>query len=238
MKFKKLEEIQFISTVEGLESIEECLPRPAKQFIPKWFKDIPSFVEGVTTVKNCPSFPDYFSQGYIIPMWSDVRLKYDENTWFWHTPRSSMSWDTHGEKQLLDYVDVSFNGIDSQFVFKANCPWRVITPPGWSVLQLPLFYHFNKEWSVLPGVIDTDIHSEINQQVLYHGNGKEILIKRGDPFALYIPFKRSNKLKHKIRYQNEEDKKNIIKNDLKIGLGFRPNGQYRELQRKRDKGLS
>jgi hypothetical protein len=237
MRFGKSDKIQFISTVEGLESIEECLPKPAKNFIPQWFKNIPSLIEGVTTVKNCPSFPDYFSQGYILPMWCDVRLKSDENGWSWDTPTALISWDNHGDKQFLDYTGANFNGVDSQFVFKANCPWRIITPPGWSVLQLPLFYHFNKEWSVLPGVIDTDVHTEINQQVLYHGNGREILIKRGDPFVLYIPFKRSNKIKHEIRYQNKEDKKNIIKNDLNIITAFRPNGNYREMQRKRDKKL-
>ena len=51
MRFGKSDKIQFISTVEGLESIEECLPRPAKHFIPQWFKDIPNDYN--MTVKVC-----------------------------------------------------------------------------------------------------------------------------------------------------------------------------------------
>ncbi len=238
MIFKKSDKIQFISTVEGLDSLEECLPKPAKHFIPQWFKDIPSKTGDAVTVKNCPSFPDYFSQGYIVPMWSDVELESDNNSWQWRTPSSKAQWDSHGNSQFLDYVSANFNGIESQFVFKAICPWRIITPPGWSVLQLPLFYHFNQEWSVLPGVIDTDIHSEINQQVLYHGNGKKILIERGDPFVLYIPFKRSNKLKHEIRYMNDNDKKNFNKQEYAINFSkFFPSSEYRKTQRKRDKGV-
>ena len=232
MRFGKSDKIQFISTVEGLESIKECLPRPAKHFIPQWFKDIPNNIEG--TVKVCPSFPDYFSQGYIIPMWTDVKLKYDNGLWSWKTPADQIKWDVHGSDQLLNYTDVSFNGISGQFVFKAICPWRVITPPGWSLLQLPLFYHFNKEWSVLPGVTDTDIDSEINQQVLYHGNGEEIIIKRGDPFVLYIPFKRSEKLNFEIKYQTEKNKKRFKKDTFNLHSSFRPNGAYRKLQRERD----
>jgi len=224
--------INFISTVEGLESIEKTLPRPSKYFIPQWFKDIPSLVP--MSVKACPSFPDYFSQGYIIPMWTDTRLEFKDNGWKWEVARSDFSWDVHTNNQLLDYSDANFNGTDAQFVFKANCPWKIVTPPGWSVLQLPLFYHFNKEWSVMPGVIDTDIHHEINQQVLYHGDGKEVTIKCGDPFVLYIPFKRSNKLKHNLRYQTKKDSKKFKKQNLFTNLSFHPNGSYREMQRKRD----
>ncbi len=232
MRFGKSDKIQFISTVEGLESIEDCLPRPAKHFIPKWFKDISS--KEIGTVKNCPSFPDYFSQGYIIPMWSDVELQFDGINWFWISSTKSITWDSHEKNQFLDYTKASFKGVDSNFVFKTNCPWRIITPPGWSVLQLPLFYHFNKEWSVLPGVIDTDIYHEINQQVLYHGEKEKIQIHRGDPFVLYIPFKRSNKLKHEIRYQTTKEEKKFNRDNLNLRRSFAPNGTYRKMQRERD----
>jgi hypothetical protein len=233
MRFGKSDKIQFISTVEGLESIEECLPRPAKHFVPKWFKDIPNTSN--ISVKVCPSFPDYFSQGYIVPMWCDSKIKFDGMNWFWETAINEFSWDMHGKEQLLDHTEATFNGTNGEFVFKAISPWRVITPPGWSVLQLPLFYHFNKEWSVLPGVIDTDIHHGINQQVLYHGHGKEVIIKRGDPFVLYIPFKRSNKIKHIVKYQTEKNKKTFKEHSLDLFGKFVPSGVYRERQRKRDK---
>ncbi len=235
MKFVKSDKIQFVSTVEGLESIEECLPRPAKHFIPNWFKDIPSYVPGASTVKNCPSFPDYFSQGYIIPMWSDTKLIKNNENWAWSTSTTRHFFEVHGNDQFIDYKKPNFNGVEAQFVFKAISPWKIITPPGWSVLQLPLFYHFNQEWSVLPGVVDTDIHHEINQQVLYHGNGKEVSINCGDPFVLYIPFKRSNKLKYEIRYENKKDKKIFNLQSLNLKKSFIPNGTYRKMQRKRDK---
>ena len=235
MKFGKSDKIEFISTVEGLETIEECLPRPAKHFIPKWFKDIPSNYP--TTVKVCPSFPDFFSQGYILPMWADTKLKFDSKfgEWNWESSNAMFKWEIHSNDQFLKHVDAKFNGVSSQFVFKALSPWNIVTPPGWSVLQLPLFYHFNQEWSVLPGIIDTDIHSTINQQVLYHGDGKEIKINCGDPFVLYIPFKRENKLKHEVRYQTEKDEKKIKNEIFKINSRFFPNQYYRRLQRERDK---
>jgi hypothetical protein len=235
MRFGKSEKIQFVSTVEGLESIEECLPKPAKFFIPQWFKDITN--KDPMTVKSCPSFPDYFSQGYVLPMWTDTKIKSNGDVWSWETAIKDFSFSHHTNNQFLDHANAKFNGVDGQFVFKANCPWRIITPPGWSVLQLPLFYHFNEDYSVLPGVIDTDIYYEINQQVLYHGNGKEIKIKSGDPFVLYIPFKRSNKIKHDVRYSTKEDNKKFNKSTLSVSNSFHPNGKYRKMQRERDRDV-
>ena len=232
---KNSDKIQFISTIEGLNSIEECLPKPAKYFIPQWFKDIPSTDN--MSVKVCPSFPDYFSQGYILPMWADTRLKSDGSTWSYETSLKGVIWEIHGNQQFLSYSDASVNGISTQVIFKPVSPWKIITPPGWSVLQLPLFYHFNKEWSVLPGILDTDIYHETNQQILYHGNGKEIEIKRGTPLVLYIPFKRSNKLKSTIRYKTKNDEIKFNRHEVGITSRFTPNGWYREQQRKRDKNI-
>ena len=212
---------------------------PAKQFTPKWFKDIPRVdaSSGKFTAKVCPALPDYFSLGYVLPMWSDCRVKYDpvNSRWEWATPSNTFSWKIHDSDQFLKYVDTSFSGVPGEFLFKAICPWRIITPPGWSVLQLPLFYHFNREWSVLPGVIDTDIHNEINQQVLYHGSGQVITIRQGDPFVLYVPFQRSPRLELEVSYQTDEQKALFTERDLYFASNFVPNGLYRSWQRAREK---
>jgi len=233
---KKMAKIDFISTIIGLDEIEECKPKPAKYYIPKWFKDIPS--DGTSSVKYCPSFPDYFSLGYVIPMWTNSRIVYKSETgfWKWEVGDEKFKYTLHSNQQMLNHVTARFNGVDGQVIFKAECPWMIVTPPGWSVLQLPLFYHFNQEWSVMPGVIDTDIHNEINQQILYHGNGKEIDIHRGEPFVLYIPFKRDDiKLDLGVRYQSEVDYKMFYERSMNFQNKTSPNGFYRKLQRKRDK---
>jgi len=244
--------IEFISTVPGLEDIEDCRPRPAKHFMPKWFKDVPATLPNemkavpgaksgprVSTVKICPSFPDYFSLGYILPMWCDSKLYFnpENGEWNWQTSTDSFTWDIHGNAQFLHWVPAHLYGSEAKFVFKTSCPWRIITPKGWSVLQLPLYYHFNQQWSVLPGVIDTDVHHEINQQTLYHGNAQEFQIDRGEPFVLYIPYERKTKLDLEIRAANEKDKKLFANKDVDLSSKFPPNGLYRKWQRQRDKNL-
>lgn len=227
--------IEFVSTVKHLEKIEDCIPRPAKYFIPEWFKDIPS--NNNMTVKQCPSFPDYFSQGYIVPMWTDIRIFFDSTSkeGGWQSSSKDFVLEDHGNPQFIDHVEPYFHDVSGKYVFKAICPWKIITPPGWSVLQLPLFYHFNKDWSILPGVIDTDIYHNIHQQILYHKNGEIVEIKRGQPFVLYIPFNRSDKLDLDIRSATEEDAEYFNFIQLNLSSKFPPNRVYREMQRNREK---
>ena len=53
---KNKDKITFVSIVPGLDMIKELQPKPAKNFIPEWFRQIPS--DRTDTVKVCPSFPD------------------------------------------------------------------------------------------------------------------------------------------------------------------------------------
>jgi len=235
--FKKKEEpvIEFVSVIPGLEQIDECLPKPAKYFLPKWWNTVsnsPRF--GDQNVKSCPSFPDYFSQGYIIPMWADTIIKYDKENDMWGVKsgldNKTFPWTIHSPDQFLNMVDATVFGKDANFVFKAICPWNIITPKGWSVIQQPLYYHFNKKYSILPGIIDTDFHHQVNQQVLYHADGEEIFIKRGEPFAHYIPFKRQ-KIKSDVRYKNKEDIKRFNRVDASIQSKIMGEGSYRISQK-------
>jgi len=229
--------IEFFSLAPGLELIEECIPKPTKSFTPDWWKAIPSQVNkspenffGISTVKMCPSFPDYFSQGFVVTMWADTLLTYDESsaTWNSHVGAQSgsnpFSVEAHINEQFIDHVNPTLLGSTGNFVFKLNCPWKIKTPKNYSVLQLPMFYHFNSEFSVLPGVIHTDIHHDINQQLVYYGNGKEIFIPRGTPLAQYIPFKR-NKYTHEVRSANAVDRDILVRKALGHTTKFF--GEYR-----------
>ena len=75
----------FWSTIEGLEEIVP--PQPAIKYIPEWWKNTPSFIpnkegekrnKGNETVKVCPALYDWFSQGYVIPMWCDLHIEVKE----------------------------------------------------------------------------------------------------------------------------------------------------------------
>ena len=245
--FKKKQEepvISFVTLVPGLEKFDEMKPRPSSKFIPKWWKDIPNhkgFYDKLATIKSCPSFPDYFSQGYIIPMWADTLIKYHSETKMWSIQcgqSNDFNWEFHPDSQFVDYVTPSFLGKNAYGVLKAISPWKIITKPGWSVMQVPLYYHFENKFSVMPGIIHTDMHYDINQQVLvYNENPEEdveIFIKRGDPFVQYVPFKREEII-HDIRFQNGHDYDLFNLMRTNFITKFTGNGAYRSLFKKNNK---
>jgi hypothetical protein len=237
-------EIEFYTEVKGLEGIEECVPKPTKKYMPDWFKNMPGHAQAnnieesvypaTKTVKSCPSFPDYFSQGFVVPMWADATIKYNDvsKSWEWRcgAPNNSpYHIEVHGHPQFLDHTKASFLGDEMSFVFKFVSPWRIRTPKGYSVLQLPMYYHFENEFSVLPGVIDTDIWHEVNQQITYHGRNKEVFIPRGTPLAQYIPFKRDT-FTAKVDNITEEMRDKVKEINAETQTKF--SGVYREVQRR------
>jgi hypothetical protein len=232
MKRREQPTVKFVPLVDGLETVEESRPRPAREFIPKWWKSVPVDaypVEGsvfptLPTVKVCPSFPDYFTQGYILPMWADTTLWHDEESgeWKWNCGTSNSGFEIfwHPKEQFLDHVSGSFFGNKATFTFKFITPWRALTAPGYSLLQLPMFFHQDDGFSVVPGVLETDVFSSLNLQVLYYGDKKEIFIPRGTPLVQYIPIKKE-KLIFEVSAASREDKKLIRSQDLKIRTVFK-----------------
>lgn len=198
--FKKEEDniddkIIWWSTIDGLEKVEPVVR--AKEAIPDWWKKI----EKVTSkdkindtsnkgnLSNCPSFPEFMSSGYVVKLWCDLELEVKTNGSFkWKTPLNQFSFSSHGDQQFKNWLPK--NAQDNiSIVLKPDCPWRVKTPPGYSMLQLPMLYHYNPIFDVAAGTIWTDIHHEINQQMLIKRYGK-MFIPRGTPLATYIPYKR------------------------------------------------
>ena len=59
------------------------------------------------SIKQCPALPDFFSQGFVIPMWMDSDLIFDSETSQWVTGSSPLfqDWTAHGNQQLLDYAN-------------------------------------------------------------------------------------------------------------------------------------
>jgi hypothetical protein len=241
-------DVTFVSTVPGLTQVEDCLPKPMQQFIPNWWKNMPNtFPSGSNfetlltefpTVKSCPSFIDLFSQGYVLPMWVDTVLSYDKTSdqWKWSTAGGPFTWEMHDKQQFVSHTNPIYQGNLGYAIFKAMSPWRIITNPGVSVLQLPVFYDFNSDFSVLPGILRTDVWHQINQQVLFHSDKKEISIPRGTPLAYYFPFYREQS-KLTYREQTQQDQLSFYASDLQVDTksNFRRGKTYLKLKSRRTK---
>jgi len=222
-------EVEFWSTYEGLEDVYPIVS--ATKYIPNWFKQMPNFtgkgepkIEDKGTLKNCPGFVDFFTNAYVMPLWTDVELEVGgRNNFKFIASNKQFKFESHPAEQFLDHVQ----NTGYTLTFKPISPWRCRTPKGYSILQLPMFYDFNPDFDTLPGVRWTDIHHSMNPQMCIKRQGR-ISLKAGTPLAMYIPIKREN-YDLKIKPYDAELQHAEKINQTKIWSKFV--GAYREMQK-------
>lgn len=170
--------------------------RPAKEFVPQswanqsvYNKKCPYPIDSDKTVKACPGIGDYMSTGYIIPAWCDIQLnptpdglnvegRYSDDTY-------NHAW--HPAEQLNDDILPQYK---VRCAVKLDNPWKMYAAPGWSLLYQPMWYFENKNYDVIPGVIDHDIGALMSPINIMLKEIKPTSIKMGEPLCQIIPIKR------------------------------------------------
>ena len=186
---KKNNKIVFWSDLKGLPDIVPI--RESKHFIPEWFKKAPSFLPedneliDMPTIKRCPGLIDFFKIGYVLPAWCDFHLEIGEDRAKTNTPGNAFPVNWHSPTQFQNFLPEHAKD-QIKLIFKPRNPWRVKTPKGISMLQLPMSYHYNPDFYALTGIRDTYIYHDFNPQLIFSKSGK-FFIKRGTPLAMYIP---------------------------------------------------
>ena len=102
---------------------------------------------------------------------------------------------------------------------KFTNPWRIYTPPGYSVMFMTPTYQFEKRFTVLPGIVETDSYHHINFPSIWHTT-KDAIIERGTPFIQVIPFKR-DEWNMSVDEMNEYDVKNDEAEKLELSTKFK-----------------
>lgn len=241
MVFKvKKPDIEFITPHKTL--LETAPPVPGAQMIPDWFtkmnKDIPDlegpfpkvgdWIEEFTghTIKKCPAVVDYFTQGYVIPLWSDILIQKIEDRIHWENNKLDIGViEFHNFQQAPTY---HFKEGDYRHPLKFISPWWFKTPPGYSTLFLQPQLHPQDNYTLFPGIVETDSFHQINFPAVWHTEGDTIL-KRGIPFLHVIPFKRE-KIKNINRFAEAEDHDMITYQQTALRSKF--TGGYRDITRR------
>jgi hypothetical protein len=169
-------------------------PEPASNFIPQWYKDTQSYMNGKklpnndgsteATIKRCMPVFDAITAGYIIPLPADVvvTIQNGEQVFLW-----------------ANFALVAFHPVEqaplhparNQFSYpKWANPWGIKTPKGYSTLFVQPF-HRELPFTILPGIVDTDTYTpSVNFPFTINDPTWEGTIPAGTPIAQVIPFKR------------------------------------------------
>jgi len=202
----------------NLEGLKETAPiQPAIKFIPEWFKRMPmQYMEKLSNVgqgvgasmsstKLCPGMIEYFKQGYVVPLWADLLIDIsrtdNELKYAWEFSDKTYKLDHHLHSQFLDYAPKHAQQ-NIHMIFKLINPWRVKLPKGYSMYQLPMHYHYDDNFHVLPGIYPSDSYPELHSQLCITKLG-QFVIERGTPIAHYVPFKRES-FTLEITHNNKE----------------------------------
>jgi hypothetical protein len=137
------------------------------------------------TVKTCPGIRDHLSAGFVLPLWSDFAITFEDGNYRWESPHPDFVIDKHDPEQYAKMPRPGF-----PVALKFLSPWYCRTPPGWSVRFLPCFYHFDHLWSAMPGVIHTDSLHITHVNVLFEPQRGQIVLPRGTPLVHVVPFRR------------------------------------------------
>ena len=169
-------------------------PVPAYKKIPDYFKAIKPQVDNIPangTVKRCIPFLDALSEGFIIPLWADVRVlaKGGELTVDFPTNFPLQSLGSHAYEQIPNHPMAS--KLYGKLALKFMNPWVIETEAGYSCLFTSPLNHMETRFKILDGIVDTDsYYQQVNFPFLWTGGDGEFFIKKGTPLVQVIPIKR------------------------------------------------
>lgn len=171
---------------------------PSKEFIPKWFKDMPAFTEPeadaltkTRNMKGCTGFRDLYDTGWIIPLWSDVIVNVSDN----RTPNRHLNFQFadarselkfHGPEQRGTYMPIY-----KYTHMKITSPWKIRCNKYVKFMYTGVPYNFEGGSALLylNGIMDFKYQhgTHANFFVEHRDQEQQFIINAGQPIAQIIP---------------------------------------------------
>lgn len=195
--------VKFIPKTEEIY-ISVVQPKPAKLYMPEWYKNVPKFENNVmkintlengsvmsnATIKSCVPFLDSFLTGYIQETWCDILI--EENNGY-------VSYKYSGSPEIISIrnklgaegiIDQSFY----QLEFIWHQPWIPKLPSGYSMIYTHPFNRMDLPFVSATGIIDNDVfyHERQGNHPFYVKKGFSGIIPAGTPMFQMIPLKRDD----------------------------------------------
>lgn len=195
-----MKKITFIPVSDEAENLVD-MPKPAKLYLPKWYKDVPKFDNkkikifnnGMSnaTMKSCMPFIDAFTSGYIQETWCDIYIEQNENEIIWKY--SSGPEIISSRQDGTNYFPLNDDFLNIELLWKQQ--WTAKLPFGYSMLYTHPLNRHDLPFFSLSGVIDNDkyyIESSTVNYPFFIKRGFNGIIPKGTPMFQMIPIKRES----------------------------------------------
>ena len=227
-----MKKISFVASSSEVEK-NIPMPKPAKLYIPEWYKESPSFINtdnssytnklsfdqrGIpsSTIKTCIPFLDTFLFGYIQETWCDIFVEYKGDELIYHysyTPDLTDPIISHRPIEVAVKMPAPA-GFNSNVLFHWSRVWNPVLPKGYSSLITHPFNRDDLPFKCVSGIIDSDKYFLNGKVGFFIKENFTGLIPKGTPMYQIIPFKKEswktkdfiskNKISRMIQEQKHE----------------------------------
>jgi hypothetical protein len=222
-----MKKIEFYPTSKSAELVVSP-PKPASQYIPKWYKEIkpfdgsPVFKDGEIdnkNVKSCLPFLDSMVSGYIQETWCDIHISFKNNELELHYAHQPPI------VSVRKKLNISISEAFAPFELAWNVPWLPKLEKGYSCLFSHPFNNFTLPFLTTSGIIDSDYFymSEKGNYPFYLYRDFSGIIPCGTPMYQFLPVKRDSWKSS----TNTFDEEKIFISNYKIHKVF--SGSYKKL---------
>jgi len=205
-----LKKISFVPVNSEVEK-NIPMPKPAKLYIPEWYKESLSFIDydnklytnklsfgkpGIpsSTIKTCIPFLDTLSFGYIQETWCDIFIEYKNNQLFYHysyTPDLENPIISERPIETAGKIPVP-TGFNNNVFFHWSRLWNPVLPKGYSSLIIHPFNRDDLPFKCVSGIIDSDRYFLSGKVGFFIKENFTGLIPKGTPMYQIVPFKKES----------------------------------------------
>lgn len=194
--------------------------RPAKQYIPEWYKSIKGYNNNNLVfnsenlpdknVKSCIPFLDSLTSGYMIELWCDVHVRIGDSdgrhfiTWGMAEPSPVQS-----REDAKNPIPIPIGCEPSHYIWQI--PYSIKTPPGYSFLATHPLNRHDLPFISLSGIVDAEKTVGPGNYPFFLKKDFEGIIEKGTPILQIIPFKTEDWIIQKDESVSKEGQKMTIK---------------------------
>ena len=163
---------------------------PAINFIPDWWKQLPKSYMGnelneVGTMRTCAGFVDLYGKGLMIPMWTDVRIKHnDNNSISWQFSDGVSTLAPHDPRQIGNTFLIDSSSVHAKLI----SPWAFKCKEEiyWSFTQAVWNQQAGKDFCVLSGIVDYKYQHTTHVNIFVRQKS-DFLISCNSPMGHVVP---------------------------------------------------
>jgi hypothetical protein len=223
---KSVNQVDFFVPNEYAFAAEYAPVEKASKFIPKWYKECPHSQIEQLTVKTCVGLLNHLTSGFIVPMWSEYKINWDNKGYRWDYSDLTSSCSHHKNEEIPGFCD-------GYFVVKIISPWLVVFKKQTSIMFVPPVYHtgFDAPYKMVPGCqTSMSTHNIMGTNNFLFLERKEnqqsMLLKHRQPLTHLVPL---NDYEYKIKCHVDTEKWKKFNSIITGGITFRKKGIYQRL---------